>query len=137
MLLNIFYLSIAYLHLLLIDIRFHSSPFVAAVVVIHYHSLYLSLSLVIIPCHLLSFVIIRCHWLSLIINCCHSLYHSLSLILICCHSMSFDVPLVYLFINDHLQAAGFVIHITISFTILITVLIIQTIFLYRTRRDFM
>ena len=35
-------------------------------------------------CHSLSLVFIRCHWY-------HSLYHSLSL----------DLPLVYLFINDH------------------------------------
>ena len=64
-------------------------------------------------CHSLSFVVplvvTRCHSLSLVVPLvvirCHSLYHSLSLVVIRCHSLSLDVPLVCLFINDHISIA--------------------------------
>ena len=51
-------------------------------------------------------MVTRCHSLyhslSLVVIRCHSLYHSLSFDVIHCHSLSLDVPLVYLFINDSL-----------------------------------
>ena len=69
------------------------------------------LSLAVTHCHLLSLDVTRrmtrCHSLSLVVPlvviCCHSLYHSLSLVVIRCHSLSLDVPLVCLFINDHIR----------------------------------
>ena len=113
--------------------RCHSLSLVVSLFITCYHSL----SLVIIRYHSLSLVVTHYQMLSLVVPLVVTNSHLLSLDVIRCPSLSLDVPLVYLFINDHLRATGFVIHITISFTILITVLIIQTIFLYRTRRDFM
>ena len=113
--------------------RCHSLSHVVSLFITCYHSL----SLVIIRYHSLSLVVTHYQMLSLVVPLVVTNSHLLSLDVIRCPSLSLDVPLVYLFINDHLRATGFVIHITISFTILITVLIIQTIFLYRARRDFM
>ena len=72
------------------------------------------LSLIVTHCHLLSLIVplvaTRCttlchslyHLLSLVIIRCHLLYYSLALVVIRCHSSSLDVPLVCLFINDHI-----------------------------------
>ena len=66
-------------------------------VAIRCHSLYHSLSFVVICCHSLSLVVIRCYLLSLVVP----------LVVIRCHSLSLDVPLVCLFIDDLNRVALF------------------------------
>ena len=94
-------------------IRFHLHSFYVPFVVICCVTRCHSLSLVVIHCYALSFVVTRCH--SLYYYRCHSLYYLLPLFFICytahCHSLPLtaihrhvlplDVPLVCLFINDH------------------------------------
>ena len=66
-----------------------------------FHSLSLAVSLFVIRYHLLPFVVIHCHSMSLtvllVVTCCHLLYHSLPLVVIrcttLCQSLSLVVPL--------------------------------------------
>ena len=62
-------------------------------------------SLLAICCHSLSLFVL------LIVICCHLLYHSLLPVAIGCPSLSLDVPLVCLFINDHLYQFIFITNI--------------------------
>ena len=107
------------------DHSLHSLSLVVPLVIILYHSLslfvirchsfYRSLSLVAIRCHSLPFVVTRCttrrhllyHSLSLVVSRCTTRCQLLSFVVTrCttrCHSLSLDVPVVCLFINDHVK----------------------------------
>ena len=112
----------------LIAICCHLLSLIVSLVVTPYHSLYHSLSLVVILCHSLSLVVTRCYSLSLVVIRCYSLYHSLSVVFIRCHSLyyslslvvircpslSLDVPLVCLFINNQIFRSG---HLQLFFKI--------------------
>ena len=69
------------------------------------HSLSLFVLLIVTLYHLLH------HSLLLVVICCHLLYHSLLPVAIGCPSLSLDVPLVCLFINDHLYQFIFITNI--------------------------
>ena len=100
------------------------------------HSYSFVLWLAVIHCQSLSFFLTRCHSLSFVVTCyttrchslyhslsfvvpldatrcttpCHSFYHSLSFVITRFHSMSLDVPLVYLFTNDHYFLIFYFLH---------------------------